>query len=127
MHPSQTALLAPLKRPSTGRPERIPVLDKHSVVGRLKQVKADPRSALDETLKHGARRMLHASIEAEVGDQMERHGGHGCLGAAPLLLRPSPAEAGHSPRRQVGAEGVSDGVAVHGTAAPVALGHPRGG
>jgi len=42
-------------------------------------------------------------------------------GAMPFLLRPSPAEAGYGPRRQVGAEGVAQDVDLCGPAALIFL------
>ena len=48
-------------------------MGKDSVVGLRKRVETESRSALDGILREGARRMLQAAIEAEVGGYVEEH------------------------------------------------------
>jgi len=44
-------------------------------VGQEKRIKAESRSALDDILREGARRMLQAAVEAEAGDYVAQHSG----------------------------------------------------
>ncbi len=48
-------------------------MHKDSGVAQEKRIEEESRSALDEILAEGARRMLQAAIEAEVADYVERH------------------------------------------------------
>jgi transposase-like protein len=48
-------------------------MGKDSVVELQKRVQAESRTALDDILREGARRMLQAAVEAEVSDYVEQH------------------------------------------------------
>ncbi len=48
-------------------------MHKDNGVGEEKRITEESRSALDEILREGARRMLQQAIEAEVADYVERH------------------------------------------------------
>ena len=49
-------------------------MDKDNGVGCRKRIEEESRSALDEILRQGARQMLQAAVEAEVGDYVAQHG-----------------------------------------------------
>jgi len=48
-------------------------MDKDNGVGRERRIEEESRSALDELLSQGVRRMLQAAVEAEVGDYVAQH------------------------------------------------------
>ena len=48
-------------------------MHKDNGVGQEKRIATESKSALDEILREGARRMLQAAIEAEVADYVEQH------------------------------------------------------
>jgi putative transposase len=72
-------------------------MGKGIVVTLERQVEEESRSALDEILREGARRMLQAAIEAEAADYVERHAHL----ADPATGRRLVVHNGHQPPRSL--------------------------
>jgi len=68
-----------------------------TVAGREKQVAEESRSALDDILREGARRMLQAAVEAEVADYVDQHAAL----TDPATGRRLVVRNGHQPERAV--------------------------
>ena len=68
-----------------------------TVAGQEKQVAEESRSALDDILREGARRMLQAAVEAEVADYV---GQHAAL-TDPATGRHLVVRNGHQPERTI--------------------------
>ena len=62
-----------------------------------KQVEAESKSALDDILREGARRMLQAAVEAEVADYVEQH----TALSDPATGRRLVVRNGHQPERTI--------------------------
>lgn len=72
-------------------------MGKDNPVGLEKRVSEESRSALDEILCEGARRMLQSAIEVEVADYIERHAHVVDPGTGHRLV----VRNGHQPRRTI--------------------------
>jgi putative transposase len=72
-------------------------MHRDTVVGQGKQVAEESRSALDEILREGARRMLQAAVEAEVADYVGQHAGLSDPGTGRRLV----VRNGNQPQRTI--------------------------